>query len=286
MKVFSFRNLFAFGIVLGMIVLGLQDSLAQGQLFPSASTAQSIEQELGISKVSLHYARPNMKGRKIFGALIPYDQVWRTGANNATTITFHDEVALDGKKVPAGTYALFTIPRKTEWTIILNKNSKQWGAYTYDEKDDLLRFNVPAEKLKKAQETFEITFSEISDKTAKLTLAWEKVAVSFDIVVDQDAKIMANIAEAMKGEKKPYLGAAQYYYNNNKDLDQALVWANEAVKQSPKAPHTYYWKALIQLKAGDKAGANATASEGKKLAETAGNSEYVTLNQQVIDKSK
>lgn len=268
------------------VLFGAQWCLAQNPIFPNASSTQSVEQELGISKITLNYARPNSKERKIFGSLVPYDQVWRTGANNATSITFSDEVIIDGKNIPAGTYGLFTIPGKKEWTIILNKNSKQWGSYAYDEKDDLLRFQVKPQSVKTAQETFSISFPEVTEKSAKINISWEKTAVGFDILVDQDAKIVANIAEAMKGEKKPYMKAAQYYYNNDKDLQQALVWMDEAVKENPKATYIYYWKALVQLKAGDKTGAVATASEGKKLAEAAGNSEYVQLNQQVIDRSK
>lgn len=260
--------------------------LAQDLKFPNASSNQSIVQELGISKITLNYARPNGKGRKIFGALVPYGQVWRTGANNATSITFSDGVVIDGKNVPAGTYALFTIPGSKEWTIILNKNSKQWGAYTYDEKDDFLRFQVKPQTLKTAQETFSISFPEVTENSARINISWEKTAVGFDILVDQEAEIMANITEAMKGEKKPYMRAAQYYYANDKDLSQALVWMDEALKENPKGTYIYYWKALIQLKAGDKTGAVATASEGKKLAEAAGNSEYIKLHQQVINDVK
>lgn len=258
---------------------------AQNPTFPNASSGQSVVQELGISKITLNYARPNIKGREVFGSLVPYGEVWRTGANNATSLDFSDDVIIAGKTIPAGTYGLFTIPEKDKWTIILNKNPKQWGAYTYDEKDDVLRFDVKPTALPSTLETFGISFSEVTDKKATLTIAWENVAVPFDIQVDQDAKIMANIDEAMKGERKPYMQAAQYYYANDKDLSKALGWMDEALAQNPKATYMHYWKARIQLKAGDKAGARSTAETGKKLAQEAGNNEYIVLNQQVIDSS-
>ncbi len=254
---------------------------------PAASSAQTVTQDLGIHKVVLTYARPNVKGRTIFGGLIPYGEIWRTGANNATTLAFEGDVRIGDQNIPAGTYGLFTIPGKEEWTVILNKNSKQWGSYTYDQKDDILRLKVKPERLANKQETMTISFSEVTTASARVTLSWEHTAVSFDILADQDAEIVAAIDKAMSGTgNKPYLQAAQYYYNNNKDIDQALAWANEAEKGSPTAAHVRYWKALIQLKKGDKKGALATAQEGLKIATSGNNQEYIRLNQQVIDLAK
>ncbi|WP_134089639.1 DUF2911 domain-containing protein [Olivibacter sp. XZL3] len=262
------------------------NSRAQGLKLPAASSKQVITQDLGISEITLSYARPNVKGRKIFGGLEPYGTVWRTGANSATTLTFSGDVIINGKTIPAGTYGLFTIPDKSEWTIILNKNSKQWGAYEYNEADDVLRFQVKPEQTKNKVETFTISFPEVTATEAKLAIAWENTAVSFPIQVNQDAEIMASIEEAMKGDKKPYLAAAQYYLNNDKDLDKALAWADEAVKANPALPYPYYWKAQIQLKKGDKAGAKATATLGKEAAEKAKSDEYIRLNSQIIEKAK
>lgn len=267
-------------------VLNINQSAAQGLKLPAASSKQVLTQDLGISQITLTYARPNVNGRKIFGGLEQYGNVWRTGANGATTLSFSGDVIINGKTLPAGTYGLFTIPDKNEWTVILNKNSEQWGAYEYKQSDDVLRFTVKPEKTTAKVETFTISFPSVTTTTAKLSVAWENTAISFDIKVDQDAEIMASIDQAMQGDKKPYLAAAQYYLNNNKDLDKALSWADEAVKTNPELPYPYYWKAQIQLKKGDKAGAKASATLGKQAAEKAKSDEYIRLNDQVLEKAK
>ncbi|WP_257666193.1 DUF2911 domain-containing protein [Parapedobacter tibetensis] len=275
------KRLFTSTIIAAVVTLGWQPTQAQLKL-PPASSSQTITQSLGISTVTLAYSRPNMNGRKIFGGLEPYDNVWRTGANNIPILTFDSDVTIAGTKVEAGTYGLLTIPGTNEWTVIFSKNSKQWGAYSYKQDEDLFRFTVKPERLAKPVETFTMDFSDVKPQSAKLNIAWENTKVSFDLAVDQDTEIMASIDEAMKGEKKPYFPAAQYYFKNGKDLTKALEWINEAEKASPQAPHVKYWKAQMQLKAGDKKGAIATAQQGAELAKQANNEEYVKLNGQVI----
>ena len=195
--------------------------------------------------MTLTYSRPNVNGRKAFGGLAPYDQVWRTGANGVPKITFEDHVTVAGHVLAPGTYGLLTIPGKSEWTVIFSKNSEQWGAYSYKPEEDAVRFTVKPERLKTPVETFTMDFSEVKPQSAKLNIAWEKTRISVDLVVDQDAEIMAAIESAMKGNEKPYLQAAQYYYNNNKDIQQALTWMNEADKVPSPPPYVKYWKAVI-----------------------------------------
>ncbi|WP_353124253.1 DUF2911 domain-containing protein [Parapedobacter pyrenivorans] len=267
------------------VAMGWQPAKAQLRL-PPASSSQTVTQSLGISTVTLTYSRPNLNGRKIFGGLEPYDQVWRTGANKIPTLTLDGTVIIAGTKVDAGTYGLLTIPGKDRWTVIVSKNSEQWGAYTYNQDEDLFRFEVKAGKLDKAMETFTMSFSDVAPQSAKLNIAWENTKISFDLVVDQDAEIMASIDEAMKGEKKPYFQAAQYYYNNGKDIKKALEWVNEADKAPNPAPYIKYWKARIQLKAGDKGGAIETATQGVEIAKQQNNAEYVKLNGQVITEAQ
>jgi len=259
---------------------------AQGLKMPQASSSQTLVQEFGLGKVTLTYSRPNIKGRKIFGGLEPYGQVWRTGANSATVITFTDDVTIEGNKVPAGEYALFTIPEANEWTIILNKTAKQWGAYEYKQADDLLRFKVKADKASAPVETFTMQFANVKPTTAELSLMWERAAITLHLTTEVDSRIMASIDAAMQGEKKPYFAAAQYYYENNKDLNKALTWVTEAEKTDQKAPYYKYWKARIQLKKGDKSAAIATATEGVRVAKEAKNDEYVRLNEAVIAQAK
>lgn len=268
-------------------VLLLTANAASAQLkLPAASSAQTVTQGLGIENVTLSYSRPSMNGRKIFGELVPYNEVWRTGANTNTTLTFEGDVSLNGHKLTAGTYALFTIPNKSEWTVIISKNTKQWGAYTYNQAEDALRFNVKPQTLNTAVETFTISFDNVTPTSAVLSLAWEKTAIKVDLKVEQQAKILASIDEAMKGEKKPYFAAAQYYFNNNLDLNKALAWFDEAAKAQPKAAHVLYWKAKAQLKAGDKKGAIETATKGVEVATEGKNSEFIKLNTQVLNAAK
>lgn len=261
---------------------------AQGLKLPQASSAQTITQEFGLGSITLTYSRPNVKGRKIFGVgtLQPYGEVWRTGANQATVIKFSDDVTIEGKNVPAGEYGLFSIPGKDEWTIIINKTAKQWGAYQYKQADDVVRFIVKPSLVKDLVETFTMQFTNVKPATCDLTLMWERTAVTMHIVTDVDTRVMANIDEAMKGEKKPYFAAAQYYYENNKDLGKALGWMNELEKGDPKAYYYKVWKARIQLKMGDKAGAIATATQGAALAKADKSDEYVRLNEAVIAQAK
>ncbi|MDA9555758.1 DUF2911 domain-containing protein [Pelobium sp.] len=259
---------------------------AQNAMMPQPSSGQTIIQDFGLGKVMISYSRPNVKGRKIFGSLEPFGQVWRTGANSATTINFTDEVMMAGNKVPAGKYALFTIPGKDEWTIILNKTAEQWGAYDYKKEDDLLRFTVKPSVLKTPVETFIIQFLNVKPGSMTMNLSWENTSINIPLTIDYDAKVMANIEKAMAGDKKPYFAAAQYYYENNKDLKKALEWINEAEKTDLKAPWFKLWKARILLKSGDKTAAAAVASEGVKLAKASNNDEYVRLNQEVLNLTK
>jgi hypothetical protein len=254
-------------------------------LMPQSSSAQSLIQEFGLGKVSLKYSRPNIKGRSISGDLAPFGEVWRTGANDATVISFTDAVTLEGNTVAPGEYALFTIPGKDEWTIILNKDTKQWGSYNYKESEDVLRFKVKAVSLKEKVETFTITFNEVMTSTAKLDLLWGKTRVSINMATDVDSKVMAGIDEAMKGEKKPHYPAAVYYFENGKDLNKALEWISIAEASDQKAPWFKYQKARIQLKMGDKAGAAQTAKAGIEAAREMNNAEYIRLNGKILNEA-
>jgi hypothetical protein len=274
-----------------MLLLALTAALstdlqAQALKMPQASTSQTITQNFGLGKITLNYSRPNVKGRKIFGGLEPYGTVWRTGANSATMISFTEPVKIDGKELPAGDYGLFTIPGKDEWTVIFNKGAKQWGAYEYKEAEDVLRVKVKPIKLKEKVETFTMQFANVLATTAQLQLTWENTALNVDLTTEVDATVMASIDEAMKGEKKPYFAAAQYYYSNGKDLNKALEWINAAEAADGKAPWVKLWKGRIQLKMGDKAGAAKTAAAGLQSATEMKNQEYVRLHTELLSESK
>jgi hypothetical protein len=258
---------------------------AQALKTPQLSSSQTIEQDLGLGKITLIYSRPNVKGRKIFGTLEPYGTVWRTGANAATIIKFSDDVIINGNKVPAGEYGLFSIPDQNEWTVILNKTSNQWGAYTYKQADDLLRFKVKAVKHTDPTETLTFQFNNVDRTKCELELRWENISFAFNISTEVDSKIMANIDDVMNNDKKPYFDAALYYYENGKDLTKALEWISTAEKAHPKSAFYKVWKARIQLKMGDKPGALKTAQQGVQLAKADNDTEYVRLNQAVADQA-
>ena len=255
----------------------------RAQITPQPSSSETITQGFGLGTITLTYSRPNTRGRKIFGNVEPYDKVWRTGANSATVITFSDDVTLEGNKVAAGEYGLFSIPGEKQWTIILSKKPKQWGAYTYSQSDDYLRFAVTPSKLQQPVETFALQFENMYPTTGELHLLWENTALVLHLTCDIDAKVMARIDSAMKTDKKPYYDAVIYYYNNNKDMNQALEWANQLDKMPGMPPMVAkLWKARVLLKKGDKSGALSTAREGVTAATAMHSDEYVRLNTEVV----
>lgn len=253
---------------------------------PAPSPASHVEQMIGLSKVTLDYSRPSARGRKVFGELVPYGEVWRTGANASTDITFSDDVMLNGNKVPAGKYALYTIPGEKEWTIIIYKNTELWGSGGYDSADDLVRFTVEPMNVPMKYETFTIAFTDMADRTsATLNIMWENTIASFKIVTNPDPQIMAQIKEMVIDTDKPtqnaLFAAADYYYANDKDLKMAHKWIKMANGSDAK-----FWmvhlQAKIEAKMGEKEMALATAKKSMQMAKDAGNMDYVRLNEKLI----
>lgn len=262
-------------------------SYAQVPRIPEASSTQTIIQDFGLGKITITYSRPNVKDRKTFGGIIPWGEVWRTGANAATTITFTEKVLVEGNSVPAGTYSLFSIPEKNEWTIILNKVVKQWGAYSYKQSEDFVRFKIKPLRVSEKRETFTMAFANSTTKATDLYLVWDHTAAAIHLETDDDAKITANIDELMKGDRKPYyFNAIQYYYENNKDVDKALGWVYEAEKIDPKGPWYKLWESRLLLRKGNKAGAIAAAEAGVALAKASKDDEYERLNKEALDHAK
>jgi len=271
-----------------LLAIALSISTASyAQITPQPSSSQTITQGFGLGTISLNYSRPNVKGREIFGYVEPYNKVWRTGANSATVITFSDDVTIEGNKVAAGEYGLFTIPGQDQWTVILSKKAKQWGAYTYNQADDYLRFNVKPVKLQQPVETFALQFENMYPTTGELHLLWENTSLTIHLTCDIDAKVMARIDSAMHTDKKPYYAAVIYYWNNNKDMNQALEWADQLEKIPGMPPMVAkLWKARVLSKKGDKTAAITTAKEGVKAATDAKSDEYIRLNTEVIEQAE
>ncbi|WP_295123959.1 DUF2911 domain-containing protein [uncultured Chitinophaga sp.] len=259
-------------------------AFAQGGVkTPAPSPTQVVKQNFALSSVEVVYSRPAIKGRTIFGDLVPYGKVWRTGANNATKVTVGEDLMFEGVKVPAGDYALYTIPGQTEWEVVLNKGVKNWGDMGYKKEDDIVRFKVKPQELPFQVESFMISFDKVVASSMTMMIIWDNVMVPIEITApDMDKKIMAQIDEAMKGEKKPYWTAASYYYENNRDLKKALEWVNAAITEAKEPFYMVHLKAKIQAKLGDKAGAKTTALRSIELAKTANNADYVALNEKLI----
>lgn len=240
--------------------------------FPAASPACTLKQRVGLTDITIVYSRPGVKGRVIFGGIVPYGHVWRTGANMATRISFSAPVELEGHKIPAGTYALFTIPGANTWTIILNKDAKQWGAFRYNQKDDLVRFDVTPITLKNTSvDAFTIEFNHIRDESALLDLVWDKTIVPIHLKVDVAGKLVPEIEAAMAAPGKKsdgfYFQAAAFYYDHHLDQKKALKWINAGLADHPRiAYEMLHLKAEILARQGDKEGAIAAAKESTKLA--------------------
>ena len=255
--------------------------------FPSPSPSGSLKQRVGLTDIEVSYSRPSARGRPIFGGLLPFGKVWRTGANAPTILSFSTPVKLNDTPVAAGKYALFTIPGEDEWTIILNKDTKG-SPLDYHETNDVVRFTAHVHKLAENIETFTILVNAIKDDSARIDLIWEHTAVPIHLSLDLVSELKPKIEAAMsaEGERKPYYQAAMFYFEHNLDLQKAKEWIDAAAKQNA----TYYvthLQAKIHAAVGDKEGAIAAAKHSSELAATAeGASGYLKLNQDLIDSLK
>ena len=257
-------------------------SVCQAQLkTPAPSPTASIKQDFGISSIELIYSRPGMKGRKIFGDLVPWNEVWRTGANSATRLKFNDDVTFGGQPLKAGEYALYTIPGENEWTIIINKGSANWGT-DYRQPDDVLRVKVKPGALQETIETFTMEFGNVKPTSAELWIMWDKTAVAVPITTDIDKKVMAQIESNVIKDPRPYFQAAMYYLETGKDLNQALTWFDKAIEANPKGFFIYYQKANALAKAGRKDEARATSQKSMQMAKEQNNMDYVRLNEKLL----
>lgn len=245
---------------------------------PPPSPMQIVKQEFGTGTIELTYSRPSAKGRTIYGDLVPYDKLWRTGANAATKIIFSNPVEIGGKKLDSGTYVLYTIPGEISWEVILNKGLENWGIDGYKEKEDVVRFSVIPRKIKPKLETFTMEFSDIKPKSVILDIKWEKTGVSIPIVTNFKDKVRAQIEAAMKTEKKPYWAAAQFYNEYDRNLPMALENVTKAIEENKEAFWMWIYKAKIQKDIGDKAGAMESSKKSMELAKAAKNDDYVKMN--------
>lgn len=280
----SFKKITSAILFTSAFSLGLT---AQSLKVPAPSPLQTIKQEFALSSITVEYSRPSTKGRVIFGDLVPYGKVWRTGANASTKITFGEDIKLEGNAVKAGTYALYTIPNKDSWEIIIYSDLNLGGNVAdYKKENDVAHFTVKPKTLGEKIETFSIEFANITSTTVVIALTWENTRIELNVVADIDATIMKNIDNLVVKDNRPYFQAARYYYETDKDLVKAKEWVDMAIASNPKAYWVYMLKANIQSKMKDKKGAIATAEMVVSLATAEKDDNYVAQAQKLIAENK
>lgn len=257
-------------------------SYAQQLRTPAPSPSQTIKQDFGLSSIELSYSRPAMKGRKIFGDLVPYGNVWRTGANNATTLTFGEEVMIGGTKVPAGKYGLLSIPDRDNWTLILTKQTDVTSPAAYKPDMDVVRVTAKPMTVGMPYESFTMQFQNVKPTSVDLAIAWDKTMVTLPITADIDSKVMAQIKNTVENDNRPYFQAAMYYMENGKDMNQALTWLDKALEQNPNAFWVHHQRANALAKLGKKSEARQAANKSIELARQAKNDDYVKLNEKLL----
>ena len=249
---------------------------------PQPSPTQTIKQDFAMGSVELMYSRPAAKDRKVFGDLVPYGKMWRTGANGATVIKFSEPVEIKGKRVDSGSYAIYTIPGVDTWEVVLNKGIKNWGTTGYNEAEDVARFRVEPVKMKNEMENFTMQFDNIKPESMELWIAWDKTGIMIPINVNIKDKLRSQLEAALQSEKKPYWQAAQFYNEYDKNYAKALDNINKATEQNPKAFYMYLYKAKIQKQMGDIEGARATSKKSLELSKSEKNDDYIKLNEDFL----
>ena len=269
-------------ILCSALVISMASVDAQQLRTPQPSPSQTVKQDFGIGNIELSYSRPAVRGRKVFGDLVPFGNVWRTGANNPTLLTFSEEVMVGGTKVPAGKYGLLSIPDKDNWTLILTKQLDVTSPAAYKQESDVVRVSAKPVTLKEPVETFTIQFANVKPASTDLQIMWDNVAVSLPITMDVDSKVMAQINNMMNKDNRPYFQSAMYYLENGKDLNQAISWLDKAIEQQPNAFWIHHQRANALARAGKKAEARTAAQKSMELAKQANNGDYVRLNEKLL----
>lgn len=253
---------------------------------PQTSSKSKIEEVVGLTNITIDYSRPSMRGRSVFGDLVPYGKMWRTGANMNTTVTFADDVTVEGKELKKGTYALYTVPKATSWEVIFYSDSKNWGLpEKFEEAKVALRVDIKPVASERKYETFTIALSNVGIDRTDMELIWEKTIVPIAIEVPSERLALASIDQTFAGPKAvDYYAASQYYFLINKDLSKALGWIDLAIEKEGVAAPFYFTrlKSQIQAKMGDKKGAVETAKKSLEMAEKANNLDYIKMNKDAI----
>lgn len=284
---------FAIPFVAGLILSRSLGAAEEKKIeFPAASQHSVVKQRVGLTDVEVDYSRPNKNGREIFGGLVPYGKLWRTGANAVTKIKFSKPVTLGGKEIPAGEYALFTIPTEAEWTIIVSKDAKVQSAADYKQENDAARITAKPEPLPITMETFTIALNDVKGASATLVFVWDKTRVPVKLTTNDVEQVGKELEAAATGttplDPRTAYQAASFYYDNNKDMNQAAKWIDEAVEKNPDAYFMHYKKAQIQAKLGNKKEAIASAQKAIDILKKAKVPDESAIKnaQEIIETSK
>ena len=275
-------------IAILFLLLGLASSAVAEVIMPRPSPKASVSQVIGVTEVKITYSRPGVKNRTIWGGLVPYDKVWRTGANEATTISFADDVKIEGQPLPAGTYGLFTIPGQAEWTVIFNKNADQWGSNDYKQEQDALRIKVKPDTAP-PQEWMSFSFQNLSLESGDIVFRWEKLQVKFTIQVDTANKVLASCRSGMAGLKaddwRTVYRCADFAFDNKGDEKEMTQW----LEKSLSIKETFFnlaLKAEVLAKGGKKAEAIAAGNKALTLTQDVPEEDVVGFKKKVEEWSK
>ena len=273
-----------------MFVVALSTNINAQLKTPAPSPAAKLEQTVGLTDLSVEYSRPSMKGRAIFGNLVPYGKLWRTGANKNTTGTFSDDVTIDGKTLKKGTYALYTKPGKDSWEVIFYSDANNWGTpQKWDDSKVAVSTTAKVEAMPMKIETFTMSVDNLTNDSAVLGVLWENAYVGVKFNTPTDKAVEKSIAQVMGGPSaNDYFSSAVYYLQEGKDINKAKNWINKAVDMTKDQPRFWYLRqqSLILAKAGDKKGAVKAAKASLAGAEKVGNADYVKMNKEFIAEMK
>lgn len=244
------KNLFS-GVLLALIVLAADSSFAQ-LITPASSPKATLSQNVGVSEVVVTWSRPAVKGRKIWGGLVPYGQMWRAGANANTTLKFSDPVTINGKELPAATYGFHTIPGEKEWTLILSKDNNLNGSYGYKQENDAMRLTAVPVVIADHTERLAFDVAELTDSTAEISLSWEKLKVSFTVQFKTLDLIKERVNKNFSANTP--LSYASYIFNNGMDLNDALSWIDKSIGVQES-----YWNVRMKARILEKMGKKGDA---------------------------
>ena len=271
-------------IIIAVVML-LANFIVEAQVkTPQSSPESTVLQTVGLTKVEVVYHRPSIKGRVVFGDLVPFGKVWRTGANENTTISFSDDIVIDGKPLLKGKYALYTLPKADNWEIIFYKTTDNWGTpETYDEANVVLKANAKPMITDRRLETFTISVGNVDLDSATLEIAWEKTYVNLKFEVPTKKAVTASIEKVLAGPTAgDFFSAGQYYFQSNSDLNKSLELVNKGISLTKPGADVPFWylrqKSLIQAKLNDIKGAIESAKLSLDGATKAKNNDYIKMN--------